>query len=38
VFGHGFGLVPRSALAACIGAVVVARAAVLGGVLRAATA
>ena len=38
VFGHGFGLVPRTALAECIGVVVLARAAVLCGVLRAATA
>jgi len=37
VFGHGFGLVPRSALAGCIGVVVVARAVVLCGVLRATT-
>jgi uncharacterized membrane protein len=38
VFGHGFGLVPQAALAECIGVVVVARALVLVGVLRAATA
>ena len=38
VFGHGFGLVPRTSLAEWIGVVVVARVAVLCGVLRAATA
>ena len=38
VFGHGFGLVPRTSLPAFIGVVVVARTLVLCGVLREATA